>query len=64
MEFFHFKVFNTQIDDYIKTVGYEMTNAGTLNLRGFESSFVYKLNKFIGLLTYAHSDTKFEDTGL
>ena len=61
---FSFKVFNTQIDDYIKTVGYEMTNAGTLNLRGFESSFVYKLNKFSGLLTYAHSDTKFEDTGL
>ena len=27
-----------------------MTNAGRLNLRGFESSFVYKLNKFSGFI--------------
>ncbi len=62
---FSFKYFDTNIDDYIQTINnYEMTNAGRLNLRGFESSFVYKLNKFSGLLTYAHSDTKFEETGL
>ncbi|MGE4382341.1 MAG: TonB-dependent receptor [Arcobacter sp.] len=61
---FSFKVFNTEIDDYIQTVGYEMTNAGSLNLRGFESSFLYKLDKLSALLTYSHSDTKFEKTGL
>lgn len=61
---FSFKVFDTQIDDYIQTVGYEMTNAGSLNLKGFESSFLYKLDKLSALLTYAHSDTEFEKTGL
>lgn len=61
---FSFKYFDTDIDDYIKTVGYEMTNSGTLNLKGFETSFLYKLNKFSGLITYAHSDTKYEDTGM
>ena len=61
---FSFKYFDTDIDDYIKTVGYEMTNAGTLNLKGFESSFLYKLDKFSGLVTYAHSKTNYEETGL
>lgn len=61
---FSFKYFDTDIDDYIKTVGYEMTNAGTLNLKGFESSFLYKLDKFSGLVTYAHSKTNYEKTGL
>lgn len=61
---FSFKIFNTEIDDYIRTSNYDMVNAGTLNLRGFESSFLYKLNKFSALLTYSHSDTKFEQTGL
>ena len=41
-----------------------MTNAGTLNLKGFESSFLYKLDKFSGLVTYAHSKTNYEKTGL
>ena len=61
---FSFKYFDTDIDDYIKTVGYEMTNAGTLNLKGFESSFLYKLDKFSGLVTYTHSKTNYEKTGL
>ena len=61
---FSFKYFDTDIDDYIKTVGWTMTNSGTLNLKGFESSFLYKLDKFSGLLTYSHSKTNYEETGL
>jgi len=62
---FSFKYFNTDIDDYITTVNnYTMTNSGTLNLKGFETSFMYRLNNFNALVTYAHSQTKFQDTGL
>lgn len=56
--------FNTNIDDYIKTVGYTMTNSGTLELKGFESSFQYNKDAFSALLTYSRSNTEYKDTGL
>ena len=61
---FSFKYFNTDIDDYIENINNVMTNSGTLNLRGFESSFMYNVGKLNSLLTYSHSKTKFEKTGL
>ena len=61
---FSVSYFNTTIDDYIKTVGYTMTNSGTLELKGFESSFNYQKDKLSALLTYSHSDTNYKDTGL
>lgn len=66
---FSFKVFDTRIDDYIITTwttstSAEMTNGGTLDIQGFEASFVYDIGSLSSLITYAHSNSKFRNTGL
>lgn len=40
-----------------------MSNMGELEIDGFESSFAYNKGKLSSLLTYSHSDSKFEQTG-
>lgn len=61
-----FKYFQTDIDDYIQIkegTNYEMENGGTLELDGVEVSLAYQKGNFDALLTYAHTDTNFEDSG-
>jgi len=41
-----------------------MTNGGTLDIQGFEASFVYDIGALSSLITYAHSNSKFKNTGL
>lgn len=66
---FSFKVFDTRIDDYIVTTwttstSAEISNGGTLDIQGFEASFVYDIGALSSLVTYAHSNSKFRETGL
>ena len=57
-----FTYFQTEINDYIVQEYNKMSNGGTLNLNGFEASFNYKWQRLNALLTYSHSDSKFEET--
>lgn len=65
-----FRYFNTTINDYIgstynyDTYDYDMSNDGDLDLKGFELSFAYNKGDLNSLVTYARTETKFEDTGL
>lgn len=66
---FSFKVFDTRIDDYIVTTwptstSAEISNGGTLDIQGFEASFVYDIGALSSLVTYSHSNSKFRETGL
>jgi len=60
---FSFKYFQTDIDDYINQTWQSMSNMGELEINGFESSFAYNKGDVRTLLTYSHSDSKFEQTG-
>lgn len=60
---FSLKFFDTDIDDYIVYTTSSIYNNGTLNIEGFEASFVYGIDAFNALVTYAHSNSKFEKTG-
>ncbi len=59
---FSFKYFQTTIEDYINQQWNVMSNMGKLEIKGFESSFTYNKGDFGSLLTYAHSDSNFEQT--
>jgi len=65
---FSFKYFNTTVKDYIKNEwgpGYAynyMTNAGDLDIKGFEANFAFNLENLNTLLSYSKSDTKLKDT--
>lgn len=61
---FSFKYFETQIDDYIVYTTSSIYNNGTLDIHGFEASFMYDIGALHSLITYAHSDSKFRKTGL
>lgn len=61
---FSFKLFETSIDDYIVYTTSSIYNNGTLNIRGFEASLAYNIGALNSLITYAHSNSKFEKTGL
>lgn len=66
---FSFKVFDTRIDDSIVTTwptstSAEISNGGTLDIQGFEASFVYDIGALSSLVTYSHSNSKFRETGL
>lgn len=66
---FSFKVFDTRIDDSIVTTwptstSAEISNGGTLDIQGFEASFVYDIGSLSSLVTYSHSNSKFRETGL
>lgn len=66
---FSFKVFDTRIDDSIVTTwptstSAEISNGGTLDIQGFEVSFVYDIGALSSLVTYSHSNSKFRETGL
>jgi len=61
-----FKYFRTDIKDSISTdwsTGDAVKfNNGDLNLKGYEASFKYLKGDFSSLLTYAHSDSNYENT--
>ncbi len=59
---FSFKYFQTTIKDYIDQKWNAMSNMGNLDIDGFESSFVYNKGALKSLITYAHSNSKFEQT--
>lgn len=61
---FSLKFFETAIDDYIVYTTSSIYNNGTLNIQGFEASFLYTIGALNSLVTYAHSNSKFEKTGL
>lgn len=66
---FSFKVFDTRIDDSIVTTwptstSAEISNGGTLDIQGFEASFIYDIGALSSLVTYSHSNSKFRETGL
>ncbi|MEJ2763811.1 TonB-dependent siderophore receptor [Photobacterium sp. MCCC 1A19761] len=62
-------VFKTGIDDYIMTSyqkaskTYLVSNAGDVEITGFEASASYGLGMFNSKLSYAKSDTEYKDTG-
>jgi len=60
---FSFKYFQTDIKDYIHQAYNEMSNMGKLKIDGFEANFAYNKGDFSTLLTYSHSDSKFDETG-
>ena len=59
-----FKYYNTTIDDYISQTYLTMSNAGTLEVKGFEASFAYNKGDLNTLFTYSRSESDFEETGL
>lgn len=54
--------FQTDINDYIVQEYDNMSNGGTLNINGFETSVKYEVDKLNVMLTYSHSDSEFEET--
>lgn len=64
---FALTLFHTQIDDKIETVrvpgGEQDQNVGTVDIDGFEASWRLEQGNFASVLTYAHSDSEFEETG-
>jgi len=69
---FSVKYFQTDIKDSIVTNWSNATgpwvatkaNNGDLELKGLEASFKYLVGDFSSLLTFSHSDSKYESTGL
>ena len=60
---FSFKYFDTQVDDYIVYTTTSIYNNGALDIHGYEASFMYTIGALHSLITYAHSDSKFRETG-
>ncbi|MGE4399663.1 MAG: TonB-dependent receptor [Campylobacterales bacterium] len=58
--------FDTDINDYINydAANSNYKNDGKLNIFGYEASILYQKGYFSSLLTYSHSDSKFDTTGL
>ena len=59
-----FKYFRTTINDYINQSWTSMSNGGDLNIQGYEISLGYNKGAFNSLITFAHSKSLFEETGL
>ncbi len=54
--------FETKINDYIVQEYDNMSNGGTLDVKGFEASVNYEVDKLNAVLSYSHSTSDFEET--
>jgi len=64
---FALTLFRTEIENKIETVsvsgGEQDQNTGTVDIDGFEASWRLEQGSFASVLTYARSDSEFEETG-